>query len=714
MVLLKNDGALLPLDKARVKTIAVVGHLADADNTGDHGSSRVTPPYYTSALKGLRDYLGAGATVLHANGDGPRRGRPRRRRTRTSWSSSPASRWDEVGEYVSDDAGLRPKRAGGEARRSTIKMPFLKEPFAMSGWRPRAAVAQGRATSPSSRRPSKANPRTVVALVGGSVFTMEEWKNDVPAILMAWYFGMEGGHALARVLFGDVNPSGKMPLTTPKDETQLPFFDEFADSIEYGPYHGYTLFDKKGLEPAFPFGYGLSYTTYAYGNLKVVTPTVAAGRARGRHRRRHEHGPARRRGGRAAVRRVRRARSVDRPVKLLRGFAKVALAPGETKTVPLSVAVKDLAWYDAEKKAWRVEPMTYGVLRRALVARRGPAEGELHRGRRNSAVGAAPLAPQRRRVAPVDAQAYSTAPRSLTISASPATLQTAPHQGGRAMATQRPEPRKRDGAFDAADSAARALGVRMVGVAIDGEPYHVQVPGPPGAVLLDGSAPDLFERLEAEGGFDDAQVARLWLEHARALGTAGVALRKQGRLASAYCHQRVALFVAARAGNVAGAIVSVKNLWVIRDGLRDILVRALGPDRSQWQTDEGRRALAALRWVDATIPTDAGVACRLVSRLVDAVDADASAPPDVVLRLRHALYRVARMAGDIGLRRAALERLLEFAAASGSRTMPLLAAIDENRRVGHDGRSRRRRTGRSRARPGRRVRGVVPLSVEPR
>ena len=93
---------------------------------------------------------------------------------------------------------------------------------------------------------------------------MEEWRNDVPAILMAWYFGMEGGHALARVLFGDVNPSGKMPLTTPKNEAQLPFFDEFADSIEYGPYHGYTLFDKKGQEPAFPFGYGLSYTTYAY------------------------------------------------------------------------------------------------------------------------------------------------------------------------------------------------------------------------------------------------------------------------------------------------------------------------------------------------------------------------------------------------------------------------------------------------------------------
>jgi beta-glucosidase len=122
---------------------------------------------------------------------------------------------------------------------------------------------------------ASANPRTVVALVGGSVFTMEEWKSQVPAILMAWYFGMEGGHALARVLFGEVNPGGKMPLTTPKTDAQLPFFDEFADEIEYGPYHGYTLVDRTGEEPAFPFGFGLSYTTYAYSNLKVLTPTVA-------------------------------------------------------------------------------------------------------------------------------------------------------------------------------------------------------------------------------------------------------------------------------------------------------------------------------------------------------------------------------------------------------------------------------------------------------
>jgi beta-glucosidase len=152
-----------------------------------------------------------------------------------------------------------------------------------------------------------------------------------------------------------------MPLTTPKDESQLPFFDEFADSIENGPYHGYTLADKKGYEPAFPFGHGLSYTTYAYGNLRVAAPTVAPdGKV-------DVTVDVTNRGARAGEEVVQvyvgfDGSTVERPVKLLRAFAKVALVPGETKTVPLSVAVKDLARYDAGKKAWRVDATTYGVL----------------------------------------------------------------------------------------------------------------------------------------------------------------------------------------------------------------------------------------------------------------------------------------------------------------------------------------------------------------
>jgi beta-glucosidase len=356
MVLLQNEGGLLPLDASRVKTLAVVGHLADADNTGDHGSSRVKPPRFTSALDGLRSYLGAGGTVLHANG-GDLAEVGRLAAAADTVVVVAGSRWDEVGEYFPDPQGLRP-RGPAEKRPSVHRLPFRK-PIVVSGG-DRVPLALKPRDLTVIQAAARANRRCVVALVGGSVFTMDEWRQDVPAILMAWYFGMEGGHALARVLFGDVNPSGKMPLTTPTDESQLPLFDEFADTVEYGPYHGYTLFDRKGHEPAFPFGHGLSYTTYRYANLRVVTPSV---RPEGRVDVTLDVTNTGARAGEEVVQLYVgfEGAAVERPVKLLRGFAKVALAPGETRTVPLSVNARDLAWYDPGAKTWRVDAMRYGV-----------------------------------------------------------------------------------------------------------------------------------------------------------------------------------------------------------------------------------------------------------------------------------------------------------------------------------------------------------------
>ena len=116
---------------------------------------------------------------------------------------------------------------------------------------------------------SKVNQKCVVVLIGGSAILMEEWRTRVPAILMAWYSGMEGGNALADILFGAVNPSGKLPLTIPTDPAHLPFFDIYVDEIEYGYYHGYTLMEKERRESAFPFGFGLSYTEYRYKNIRV-------------------------------------------------------------------------------------------------------------------------------------------------------------------------------------------------------------------------------------------------------------------------------------------------------------------------------------------------------------------------------------------------------------------------------------------------------------
>jgi len=169
---------------------------------------------------------------------------------------------------------------------------------------------------------------------------------------------MEGGDAIARVLFGDVNPSGKLPFTIPKDATQLPPFSPFADSVTYGYYHGYTLFDKTGQEPEFPFGFGLSYTTFLTGIPRVLTSAV---RRDGLVEVAVDVTNTGTRPGREVVQlyiRFDRSR-VDRPKKLLRGFEKIALKPGETKTVHLSVPVRDLAWYNPGTRSWEVEAMSY-------------------------------------------------------------------------------------------------------------------------------------------------------------------------------------------------------------------------------------------------------------------------------------------------------------------------------------------------------------------
>jgi beta-glucosidase len=309
-------------------------------------------------LKGIQQYLGVGATVLHADGaDLVEVGRLAGQADAVLVVAG--SHHSEVGEYISDEEGLRPD-SPEEKKPIVIKGPLMEEPIILSGGDrvPLSLKGRDRAVIEAA---CGANDRCVVALVGGSVFTVEEWQESSPAILMAWYFGMEGGNALARILFGEVNPSGKMPLTTPRDESQLPFFDEFADTTEIGPFHGYTLIDREGHEPRFPFGHGLSYTSYEYANL-VVTTQVAAPDGR------LEVAVDVTNSGEVAGEEVVQLyigfeeSRVERPAKLLRAFDKVALEPGETRTVSLAVDVDELAWFNPDSNVWEIEPTTYSVL----------------------------------------------------------------------------------------------------------------------------------------------------------------------------------------------------------------------------------------------------------------------------------------------------------------------------------------------------------------
>ena len=357
MVLLKNSevknsqsptAQVLPFSKASNQTIAVIGRLADVENTGDKGSSGTFEPYVITPYQGIADYnkkLGNKVVLDNA--------------TDLKASKEIAKNADQVvvvvgytyideGEFLlasdaANEAARLGKRIGDKAEggdRESLKL--LPDDEALI-----KALA-------------KTNENLVVVYVGGSGIDMSAWNDDVPAILFSWYSGMEGGNALANILYGDVNPSGKLPFSIAKQASDYPYFTPYTEKITYGYYHGYTLFDKKDIEPAYPFGFGLSYTNYDYtdlvidnpqlsdtGTLKVSVTVTNSGKVAGDEIIQLYIGFAN--------------SAVDRPIKLLRDFDRISLNPGESKVVKLDVSASDMAWYNPAAKAWQVEKMDYEV-----------------------------------------------------------------------------------------------------------------------------------------------------------------------------------------------------------------------------------------------------------------------------------------------------------------------------------------------------------------
>jgi beta-glucosidase len=327
-VLLKNENNILPLDRNKIKKITVVGKLADMENLGDHGSSRVYPPYVITPLEGIKNLAGSSIEVLHDDGKVIERAMELTRDSDMVIIVAGYTYRDE-GEYTGR-AGDRPSltlRPEDEALISKLV---------------------------------EVNDNCIVIMEGGSAIITEAWKDKVKGILMAWYPGMEGGTALAEIIFGDVNPSAKLPMVFPKSQEQLPFLDIAAREIEYGYYHGYNLMDKEGNEPAFPFGFGLSYTTYSYDNLniskismkdddilKVSVDVTNTGKVAGEEIVQLYVGY--------------KGSSVERHVKDLKGFGKLSLKPGETKTLTMDLKASQLAYYDVDKKDWVVEKIEYLV-----------------------------------------------------------------------------------------------------------------------------------------------------------------------------------------------------------------------------------------------------------------------------------------------------------------------------------------------------------------
>jgi beta-glucosidase len=327
IVLLENRGGALPLDPVHPGSIAVVGDLATMADLGDLGSSVVSPSFAVTPLDGIRDRA-RGATVVHVPGP------PLSADGRAVIAAADAA--VVVAGLAAEDEGEGSLTTGD---RLSLGLPSGQDELI-------AATAA-------------LNPRTVVVLEGGSAITMP-WAGDVAAILMAWYPGQLGGEAIAEVLFGEVNPSGRLPLAFPRAETDLPPFENLRLRVAYGFLHGYRWLEHEGIAPLFPFGFGRSYTTFGYANLALSATEIAP------------DGSVRvavdvtNTGGMAGDEVVQlyvsyRGSRVQRAPKDLRGFARVHLAPGQTATVPLEVRAADLAYWDVDAGAWRVEPIEYGV-----------------------------------------------------------------------------------------------------------------------------------------------------------------------------------------------------------------------------------------------------------------------------------------------------------------------------------------------------------------
>lgn len=331
MVLLKNRDSVLPLRPDAIHKLAVLGPLADKKNIGDRGSSLVRPPFVVTPLEGIRKIAGKSVEIIHYGGASPARARKIARGA----------------DAVVIVAGLTGKTEGEY-------MPFTHT----GGDREDMSLPSGQARLIAAAAAEA--KRSIVVVEGGSAVTMGEWINGVDAVIMAWYPGMEGGNALAEILFGKVNPSGKLPVTFPPDSDQPVFFRKKIKEIEYGYYHGYRHCDRNGLAPAFPFGFGLSYTEFRYGNLRLELSEIGpdgtaavsfdvtnAGTMRGEEV--------------AQVYTGYTGSRFDRPVRDLRGFRRIDLEAGDTKSVIIEIPACDLGVYDVAVKKWEIERIEYSL-----------------------------------------------------------------------------------------------------------------------------------------------------------------------------------------------------------------------------------------------------------------------------------------------------------------------------------------------------------------
>ncbi|MBW2629367.1 MAG: glycoside hydrolase family 3 C-terminal domain-containing protein [Deltaproteobacteria bacterium] len=328
-VLLKNEPGALPMDVSAIERIAVVGLLADTANTGDNGTSNTQPAFVVTVLQGIQEAVGAAVTVDHIGND-----------VLSAEDIAIVAAADAVVVVVGLTAEDEGEGLFGAGDRADLALSVE-----------RAKLVQDAAT---------ANDRTVVVLEAGSAITMGDWLPDIEALLMAWYPGQMGGHAVADLLFGDANPSGKLPVTFPTGLDQLPPFDNESLEVTYDYFHGYRYLDRNDSTPEFPFGFGLSYTTFSIDGLRASQIEAKAGDVV------LFSVDVTNTGSVAGAEVVQLyvtypGSAVERSERDLKGFAKVMLEPGAMQTVEIAVPVNDLAYYDVGEGAWALEGLEHAV-----------------------------------------------------------------------------------------------------------------------------------------------------------------------------------------------------------------------------------------------------------------------------------------------------------------------------------------------------------------
>ncbi|MEJ5260646.1 MAG: glycoside hydrolase family 3 N-terminal domain-containing protein [Anaerohalosphaeraceae bacterium] len=343
ITLLKNEGGLAPLDLKKIRTIAVIGPNADRVLLGGYSS---TPKHFVTVLQGIRDYVGGQADVLYHEGCKITVG--------GSWAQ------DEV--VLSDPAEDRKSIAEAVqvARRADVIILAIggneqtsREAYEKNHLGDRASLEMVGLQDELVNALAETGKPIIALLFNGRPLSVRNLAAKVPVIFECWYLGQEAGRAVAEVLFGQVNPSGKLPITIPRSVGHIPAYYNYKPSARRG-----YLFDE--ISPLFAFGYGLSYTTFRFQNLRLEKSTIRSDQST---RVLVDVTNTGTRAGDEIVQMYIRdcVSSVTRPVKELKGFKRITLQPGQTQTVALPIEPEHLAFYDIHMN-YTVEPGEFEIM----------------------------------------------------------------------------------------------------------------------------------------------------------------------------------------------------------------------------------------------------------------------------------------------------------------------------------------------------------------